>query len=169
MAILLLAFGLRVYRLDGQSLWNDEGTSVATAALSLEAIGRAAAADIHPPLYYVLLHFWMPLAGQTEFALRFLSVIAGVLVVAVTYQIGRGLIDRRVAVLGALLIALAPFQVYYSQEARMYIWVTLWSAVSVAALNGKSKVKSQKSKVGVGGRDALWVRDGFGGRDCGTG
>ncbi len=75
-----VAFALRVYALGAPSLWNDEGTSVALAPLSLEAIANSAAHDIHPPLYYFLLHFWLPFVGNTEYAIRFLSVIAGVLI-----------------------------------------------------------------------------------------
>jgi uncharacterized membrane protein len=131
---LVVAFALRVALLDAQSLWNDEGTSVALSSLSLEAIIVGAARDIHPPLYYLLLHFWMPFAGQTEFAVRFLSVIAGVLIVAVTYRIARAFFDDEVAVIAAFLTAFSPFQIYYSQEARMYIWVTLFSAASVYAM-----------------------------------
>ncbi|MCX7841255.1 MAG: glycosyltransferase family 39 protein, partial [Anaerolineae bacterium] len=127
---LLLAFALRVAFLDAPSLWNDEGTSVALASRSIEAIVSGAARDIHPPLYYLLLHFWMPFVGNTEYAVRFLSVIAGVLVVALVFRIAYSVFDGRVAMVAAFLTALSPFQVYYSQETRMYIWVTLWSAVS---------------------------------------
>jgi len=143
---ILLAFALRVYALDAQSLWNDEGTSVALASLSIEAIIHGAARDIHPPLYYLLLHFWMPLAGNTEYAVRFLSVIVGVVIVALVFRIAYFVFDERVALLAALLTALSPFHVYYSQEARMYVWVTLWAAVSVWAFV-KLKVKSSKFKV----------------------
>jgi mannosyltransferase len=143
---LLLAFALRVYALDVQSLWNDEGTSVALASLSIEAIINSAARDIHPPLYYLLLHFWLPFAGTTEYAVRFLSVIAGVVIVALVFRIAYSVFDERVATLATFLTALSPFQVYYSQEARMYIWVTLWAAVSVWAFV-KLKVKSSKFKV----------------------
>lgn len=131
---LAVAFALRVYALSVQSLWNDEGTSVALAQLSLEAITNGAARDIHPPLYYYLLYFWMPLVGQSEFAVRFLSVIAGVLTVAFTFRIAYVFFDEEVAIFAAYLAAFSPFQVYYSQEARMYIWVTLWATVSVFAM-----------------------------------
>ena len=56
LGIMLLALALRLYRLDAQSLWNDEGTSVALAQRDLATITRNAADDIHPPLYYYLLH-----------------------------------------------------------------------------------------------------------------
>src|SRR5919109_511127 len=91
-----VAFALRVYLLGAQSLWNDEGTSVALAPLNLDAITNAAARDIHPPLYYYLLHFWMPLVGNTEYAIRFLSVIAGVLTVAFTFRIAYVFFDEEI-------------------------------------------------------------------------
>lgn len=131
---LLIAFALRVYALGAQSLWNDEGTSVALSSLSLSAIVDGAARDIHPPLYYFLLHFWMPFVGTSEYAVRFLSVVAGVLVVALTFKIAQTFFGSRVGIIAALLSTFSAFQVYYSQETRMYIWVTLWSAVSVYAM-----------------------------------
>ena len=149
--VILLAFALRVDALAAQSLWNDEGTSVALASLSIEAIIHGAARDIHPPLYYLLLHFWMPFAGNTEYAIRFLSVIAGVVIIALVFRIAYFVFDERVARLAALLAALSPFQVYYSQEARMYIWVALWAAVSMLAmlLLFKRQVGSRQLAVGT--------------------
>ncbi len=148
LAGLVTAFGLRVYALGGQSLWNDEGTSVALSALNLQAIVDGAAKDIHVPLYYFLLHFWMPVAGRSEFAVRFLSVVAGTLVVAAAFRLARILYGVRVAQLALFLVALAPFQVYYSQEARMYIWVTLWSALSFLAMVRVLEMGSWKLDVG---------------------
>lgn len=143
-----VAIALRVYALSAQSLWNDEGTSVALSQLSLEAITNGAARDIHPPLYYYLLHFWMPLVGQSEFAVRFLSVIAGVLTVAFVFRIAYAVFDEEVAIFAAYLAAFSPFQVYYSQETRMYIWVTLWATVSVFAMTMMLKrVASRQSPV----------------------
>lgn len=124
-------FALRVNRLGAQSLWNDEGTSVALSRLNLPAVAAGAASDIHPPLYYVLLHFWMELAGDSEFAVRFLSVLAGALIIVVTFRVARTFFDQEVAVIAAFLSALSVFQLYYSQETRMYAMVTLFSALSV--------------------------------------
>lgn len=130
-AILVLALGLRLYRLDGQSFWNDEGTSVALAGRSLAVITSSAAHDIHPPLYYYVLHFWISLAGNSEVGARSLSVLTGVLVVAVTYLLGKRLFGSDTGLLAALLSAFSPFGIYYSQEARMYILVALWAALSI--------------------------------------
>lgn len=123
--VLLLAFVLRVYRLGHQSIWWDEGYSIAISSSSLGELTKAAASDIHPPLYYYLLHFWMPLAGQSEFSVRFLSVVMSVLLVALLWSFGARLLGPRLATVGALLAAISPLYVAYAQEARMYTLETL--------------------------------------------
>ncbi|MFH1085526.1 MAG: glycosyltransferase family 39 protein, partial [Chloroflexota bacterium] len=116
LGILGLAIGLRFYRLGAQSLWNDEGTSVALAQRDLPTIALHASQDIHPPLYYVLLHGWIGLVGTSEFAVRALSALAGVAVVGATYLYVRRRrpSDQGAALAAALLAAVSPFQVYYA-------------------------------------------------------
>ena len=131
LAILVLALTLRLYRLGAQSLWYDEGTSVALAGRSLATITRHAAADIHPPFYYYLLHFWVIPFGTSEAAVRALSALAGMALVALTFLLGRRLFGTTAGLVAALLSALSPFQVYYSQETRMYVLVAMLGALSV--------------------------------------
>jgi len=129
--ILFVALALRLYRLPSQSIWWDEGHSLFVASHSLSAIPTIPAMDVHPPLYFWLLHVWMGLAATSEFALRFLSVLFGVLTVALLYKIGRstmGLFGGRIA---ALLAALATLYLAYSQEVRMYTLVSALSAASI--------------------------------------
>ena len=133
LVVLLLAFGLRLYRLDGQSFWYDEGTSVVLAGRDLPTIARDAAADIHPPLYYFLLHYWTAAFGMSEVAARSLSVVLGVLLVGVTWLLGRRLLGVWTALAAALLAAVSPVAVYYAQETRMYTLAALLGAASVLA------------------------------------
>ena len=126
----LVAAALRAYRIDGQSLWYDEGVSAAMSTRDLVDITVRAAGDIHPPLYYYLLHIWATLAGTSELALRWLSLAAGVLLVAVIYSLGKRLFNSQVGVFAAVLAAVSPFLLYYSQEARMYSQVTFLAALS---------------------------------------
>lgn len=133
LAILALALGLRLYRLDAQSLWNDEGTTVALVQRDLATILQNASDDIHPPLYYIVLHYWVGAFGTTEAAARGLSVLAGVLVVAGTYLLARRYLSSSGALVAAALSAVSPFQVYYAQETRMYIMATLLAIALVAA------------------------------------
>jgi 4-amino-4-deoxy-L-arabinose transferase-like glycosyltransferase len=129
--ILLLAAGLRMAAIDAQSLWYDEGLSAGLAIRSLTRITRDAAADIHPPGYYILLAGWEDLAGRSVLSLRMLSAYCGILTAAVVYAVGRRFFDRWTGLIAALLVAVNPFQVWYGQEARMYALLGLLSAASV--------------------------------------
>ncbi|MCX7838504.1 MAG: glycosyltransferase family 39 protein, partial [Anaerolineae bacterium] len=120
LTILLAAFALRAHRLGVSSLWYDETVSVILAQKDLVALTRHTAGDIHPPLYYYLLHFWGRVAGWSEFAVAFVSLFFGVLLVALVYRVAREFFDARVARLAALFIAFSPYNLWYSQEVRMY-------------------------------------------------
>lgn len=118
--VMLLAAGLRFFRIGYQSLWADEGNSAAMAGRSLAEISARAAADIHPPGYYWLLNLWSRIFGDSEAALRSLSALWGILLVWLVYQIVSRLFDRRTALIAAFFAAINPFLIAYSQEARMY-------------------------------------------------
>jgi len=134
LAILALAAALRFFQLDAQSFWYDEGNSARVAERSLPLITAAAVGDIHPPLYYYTLHFWRGVFGESEFALRSLSATLGVILVWLVYLLGRQLFDESTALAAAFVAALNPFQVYYSQEARMYVLLAVWAAASTYLL-----------------------------------
>ena len=132
--LVLLATGLRFYRLDAQSLWNDEGASVALAQRDLATITRDAARDIHPPLYYWLLSGWVRFSGTSEAAVRSLSALLGVVLVALTYALGRLVAGRWIGLAAAFLGAINPFQVYYAQEARMYMLLAVVTTGAMLSL-----------------------------------
>jgi 4-amino-4-deoxy-L-arabinose transferase-like glycosyltransferase len=124
-AFTLLAFLLRVWRLDFQPLWWDEGWTVYFATSGIAEMIARTAIDIHPPFYYLLLHFWALLAGPSPAAVRLFSAVVGTLSVPLLFLVGRRLLGVKTGLLAALILAVAPFHVYYSQEARMYALVTL--------------------------------------------
>lgn len=140
-ASLLLAALLRFFQLDASSLWNDEGNSWAMLSRSFGEIAAAAAADIHPPGYYWLLKTWSLLTGDSAAAMRILSALLGVLLVALIAAIALHSAQEETSwrwfpALATFLAAVNPFQIYYSQEARMYMllaveaagvfWALLW-------------------------------------------
>jgi hypothetical protein len=130
--VLLLAFALRVYHLDAQSIWYDEGLSITLAQQPpAQAIALSAATD-HPPLHTLLLGGWLQVAGDSDFAARYLSVFFGVLVVTLTFALGR-ILDQRVGLIAAGLMALSPFAVYYSQETRGYTLLTALVLIATLA------------------------------------
>src|SRR5512135_2186878 len=135
--VLLLAFALRAYKLGDQNVWWDEAFSVWVARHDLGTLTTIAAGDTHPPLYYWLLNPWMLITGPSEFAIRFPSLMFGVIAVALVYRLGRQLSERfplLVATRAALLLATSRFHIWWSQEIRMYSLATMWSVASSLAL-----------------------------------
>jgi len=120
--IILFAFATRVFRLPDASIWWDEGIAVWLARLSIIDMMRWTAVDVHPPFYFGLLHFWRILVGDSEFGVRFLSALIGTLSVVMLWRLGRVLFPKKkeIALLAGIWLALSRFDVWWSQEARMY-------------------------------------------------
>ncbi len=148
-ALMLFAFVLRVYRLGFQPLWWDEGWTVYFATADVPSMVARTAIDIHPPLYYLLLHFWTFIIGPGVVSVRLFSVVAGVLSVPLMFVVGRRLFGWKAGSLAALILAVAPFHVYYSQEARMYALVTLLALASTYLF--LTLLEGQRS------RQATWI------------
>jgi len=142
-AIILLAFALRVYRLDFVSLRGDESFTVIFVQRTWEGLWRGIRfIEPNPPLYYLWLRAWVAVAGASEFAARYFSVFFGVLCVPLLYRLARTVIASRAtakqspnqaetALLAAALIAINPYQIWHSQDVRNY---TIWPALTLAAL-----------------------------------
>jgi mannosyltransferase len=149
LAILLLAAFLRFYHLGAQSFWNDEGNSARLSERTVDLIIEGTASDIHPPGYYLLLHYWRAIFGHSEFALRALSAVAGLALVLFTYLLGRQLFGKATGLMAAFLGAISPFAIYYSQEARMYALLAALAAAStyllLRILNLQSLVSSKRT------------------------
>jgi hypothetical protein len=93
-----------------------------------------------PYLYYVLVWPWSHLFGSGEVGIRSFSALAGTATVVAAYGAGAALLSQRVGLITAALVAVNPFLIWYSQEARAYALVTLFVAVGLwffgRALNG---------------------------------
>jgi mannosyltransferase len=131
-AILLLAAGLRLAGLNRTGLATDEAFSIQLAALSPGDILRGTAADQHPPLYYLLLHSWMKMVGQSVVSVRLLSALVGWITVPLLYRIGRRF-GTEAGLLAAGLLAISPAHIWFSQQARMYILLVLLGSLSTWA------------------------------------
>jgi hypothetical protein len=116
--ILALALGLRFLWLGDASLWLDEVASWRWAQLPLRVLWTEGV-DIHPPLYYALLHLWMNF-GDSPWFLRFISAFGGALAVLPAFALGKQIGGNRVGLLAALLVATSALQLEYSQIARSY-------------------------------------------------
>ncbi len=134
---LALLIGLR------QSVWFDEAYSIIVAKQSIGELLRLTALDTHPPLYYIVLHFWAGLFGWSELALRSLSVIMAGGAVFVGVLLVRRLFGVRTALITLSFVLFAPFLLRYGFEIRMYAMASLIcisaTYLLVAALDAKTR------------------------------
>ena len=120
-ALLLAAWAWRLHSLDGQSLWRDEVDSLRFATRPLaQVLGNFTRPGENGPLFFLALRPWLTASGTTEFALRFPSVLLGLLALPLVFVWGRRLFGLSIALLATLLMAVNPYHLWYSQEAKMY-------------------------------------------------
>jgi hypothetical protein len=118
-ALLLLALAVNLFRLGSKSFGLDESGSALYARWRPGRLfHEITASDPNMGLYYVMLHLWVKVGGESEAALRFPSAVFGALAEAALYLLGRRLFGRAAGLLAALLLALNPFMVGYAQTAR---------------------------------------------------
>ncbi len=121
LGVVLLAYLLRTYTLDWQSFWIDEAHVVYFISHPLgETLHLIISPRHNGPLYFLLLWGWRQIAGNSDFALRYFSDLCSVLTVAVMWRLARSWFSSRVAGWTGLLLAIAPFAIWYGQEAKMY-------------------------------------------------
>ncbi len=143
--ILLAAFAAGLYHIDTQSIWFDEGWSAYSAIQS--SVQAAIDSDkTNPPLYYVIVNLAARGLGDSEFALRWISLVFGLLSVALGYQLGRQLFNARAGIVAALLLAVSPLLWWAGQEARMYTLLAV--LVLLCALAWHKVVVERKRRLG---------------------
>jgi hypothetical protein len=150
--LLLIAGGalVRSLRLTWQPLWWDEGYSVYFATESLGRMVWLTAHDIHPPLYYAILHGWLVIS-RTPLWARGLSVIIAAASLAVFAWLAGQLFPdrRRLRWIALLLLAVNPFHLFYSQEIRMYgLALTLGMLTTLFAWRSVEKLKEARAAYG---------------------
>lgn len=135
-AIIALACLVRLPTLTWHSLNFDEGASLHFSDASYQELFAHFAdlsVDRHPLLYYILLKAWRQVAGDSDVMLRLPSAFAGILTVALVYEIGRRRLGEAAAGFAALLIVLSPLVVYQHQDARMYAPALLFATLAMGA------------------------------------
>ena len=139
--LILAAFAWRLAGLTQQSLWRDE---VDVIWLTLRPLRETISMFVSPaqngPLYFLLLRPWFALAGTSEYALRYTSALISLLAIGLIWQVARRLLPgsgrltlANTPLLAALLLALNPYQLWYSQEGKMYALVVVLTLASTWA------------------------------------
>jgi uncharacterized membrane protein len=132
--LLLLTTFLRFYKISALSIWTDEGISLKVATSNISNIILMAASDVHPPFFYIVLHYWVLLFGKSEMALRSLSALAGIGAVLLIYLITSRFLNKRVALITTGVSTISPFLIWYAQEARSYSLLLFFTLLSTYLL-----------------------------------
>lgn len=132
LVIIIASLLIRLVSLN-QSLWLDEGISVLFAkSLSYKSLMfNFSLSDFHPPLFYVLLKFWISIFGSSEISVRLPSLLFGLASIVIIFLIAKKLFDLKTALIAATLLGTSPLHIYYSQEARMYMPALFLASASV--------------------------------------
>lgn len=130
--LILLSAYVRTLFISGQ-FWMDEAITTGIASHPLSQIPTVLRQDGSPPLYYLLLHFWIQAFGGSEAATHALSLLFGLLTIPVGMWAGWSLFGRRAGVMAAILFAFNAFLTRYAQETRMYELMGLLGLVATAA------------------------------------
>ncbi len=130
-ALTALSIYVRTRSISG-SFWMDEGLSVGIASHPFGDIPGVLKLDGSPPLYYMLLHVWMDVAGRSETAVHWLSLIAALLCIPAAMWAGWSLWGKRAGFVGAAICSLLPFLTAYGEEARMYSLMALFALLASA-------------------------------------
>ena len=139
--LMLAAFALYMWRIDAKSIWWDESLSLHRARGDVAYIlsnhidfPGSPTIDLHPPLYFLVLHGFVRIAGDSDLVLRFPSVLFAMFLIPLLYALGRRLRGPRMGMFAALMGVVSPFYLWYAQEARMYTMVTALSLASLYSL-----------------------------------
>lgn len=133
-AVVAIAMVVRFHSITVPAVWYDEAYSLLLADGSPSYIWSTTARDVHPPLYYVLLHYWMLLFGNGVLSARSLSTLADVGTLLLCIKLMSVVATRRATWIAAVLLALLPISVRYSQEIRMYTLLGFWLMGATVAL-----------------------------------
>lgn len=130
-AIVLAGFILRLGPvLEERDYWYDEAFTGILVKQPWSEMNQLIFADVHPPLYYWLVKPWASFFDYSSFGIRFFSTFMGTLTIISIYWVGKKMFDQRTGLLAALITAVSPFAIQYSQEARMYSlfgFLMLWA------------------------------------------
>ncbi len=156
LVITVIGYLLRVFALDSKGMWLDETFSVWLASHSVpEMLQWMVKIDQHPPLYYLLLHYWIEFRGDAPHNVRLLSALFGAGTIPVIYLIGKRLSGMVMGLSAAVLLAFSLFNIFYAQETRMYTLLMFNAAVAIYALVRLLTDSRSVSPIGSQFRDYL--------------
>lgn len=126
----ILGTVIRVFNINFQSLWLDELYTIEFSKKEnsiVQIYGYLRNDGAHPSLYYLIVHFIFIIFGNSEFVLRIISCLIGVIMIPCGYNLGKNLMNKKFGLILSSIITFSPYLIKYSQEGRMYIFFALLS------------------------------------------
>ena len=148
---LVLNFILKLVYLDHSPIGNDEPFSIFVAQMNVPSIVGYLSLGNNPPLYEIILHYWMQIFGISAFSVRFLPLIFSTLTVLFVYKIGISFFNSRIAILSGLIFTFANYHIYFAHETRVYSLFALLTAISMFSFMSLIKNRSSNRHL------AIWI------------
>ena len=145
LSVIIIGSIIRFVGLEYESLWLDEIASVNIVQGSFAEMFHRIQSDVHPPLYYIFLHFWCKVFGFTEISLRALSALVSSMTLVVFYKFNKKVLSVRIAFLALLFLTFSEIHVWYAQEARSY---SLFVLVCILSYFGYLRLLGQNGRNG---------------------
>lgn len=137
-----LGFCLRLYHLDAPCLWFDEICTTLRIQYTLPETIKHLVYSPFPPLYYIVMKLWANIFGNSEFSIRFPSLLFSVLSIIFIFKLSKEIFNENVGLIAALLLSISPYSINYAQEAKMYAME--WSLGILSFLFFYKYVKTNK-------------------------
>jgi mannosyltransferase len=164
LSILFVGALMRFYHIDFQSIWLDEIHTINEANPEIP-FGRLyesiMSGEQMPPLYFYTVYFLFKIFGYTTIVMRIYSAVIGIVSLYAMYLLGKEMMGKRVGLIASLLLSVNYFHLLYSQEARPYIFLLLFSTLAFYRLIKFLKVPSLKNAIWYGVFSALMIQSHF--------